>query len=60
MRHFKGGISYLSGLFSKNGPKQTLLCCQLCLSLGCHLSYQNIARTNLGTDTDNSTLIQIL
>ena len=60
VRHFQGSIPYLSCLLAEDGAQEPLLCGQFCLSLRSHLSYQNIACTNLGADTNNSALVQIL
>ena len=60
MRHLQGSISYLSGLLSKNCTKQSLLCRKLSLTLGCNLTYQNIACTNLSSNADDTSVIQIL
>ena len=60
MRYFKGSITYLSCLLTKDGTKETLLSSKLCLSLRSNLTNKDITGTYLSTDTDDTTLIQIL
>ena len=60
MRHFKGGVADFPGLLAEDGAQQTLLRGQLGLSLGRYLSDQDIARADLGSDADDSPLVQIL
>ena len=47
MRHLQRGVTNLSGLLAKDRSQQSLLRRQLGLTLGSHLPYQNIARTDL-------------
>ena len=57
--YFKGSITYLSCLLTKDGTKETLLSSKLCLSLRSNLTNKDITGTYLSTDTDDTTLIQI-
>ena len=59
MGYFKGSITYLSCLLTKDGTKETLLSSKLCLSLRSNLTNKDITGTYLSTDTDDTTLIQI-
>ena len=60
VRYFKGSITYLSCLLTKDGTKETLLSSKLCFSLRSNLTNKDITGTYLSTDTDDTTLIQIL
>ena len=60
MGHFQGGVPHLSGLLAEDGPEQSLLRRELCLSLGSYLAHQDISRTDFRSDADDSSLIQIL
>ena len=60
MWYFQRGITYFTGFFTKNCTKQSFFCCQLCFSLRSNFTYQNVSCTNLGTNTDDTTFIQIL
>ena len=60
MRNLKGCISDLAGLLAEDRTKKPLLCRKLCLSLRSHLAYQDVSCAHLRTDTDDSSLIQIL
>ena len=59
MRYFQRSISYFTSFFSKDCTKKSFLCCQFCLSLRSNFADKNISCTNLSTDTDNTSLIQI-
>ena len=52
-------ILHLSRFLAEDGPQQLFFRCQLCFTLGHDLSNQKTARTDLGTDADDSTFIQI-
>ena len=60
MRYLQGSITHFTCLLTKDCAEQTLLCGQLGLSLRSYLTYQNITGTNLCTDTDDTSVIQIL
>ena len=60
VRYTQGGISNLSCLFAEDGTQQSFLCCQLCFALRCYLTNQNIIGAYLGTDADDTSVIQIL
>ena len=60
MRHFQRSIPYLAGFLAEDRTEQTLLCGKLCLSLRSHLTYQDITCTHFRTDTDDSSLVQVL
>ena len=60
MGHFKRSISYLTRLLAEDRPQQTLLCRQLRLSLRSHFAHQDISCPHFRSDTDNSSLVQIL
>ena len=60
MRNLQGSITYFSCLLTKDRTKKSLLCGQLCLSFRSNLADKNIIGTNLSTDTDDTSLIQIL
>ena len=59
VRNFKRSITYFTGFFTENGTEQTLLCGKLGLTLRSYLSYQDISRTYLGTNTDDTSFIQV-
>ena len=59
VRNFKGSITNFSCFLTKDCTQKTFFCCQLCFSLRSNFTNKNIAGTNLCTDTDNTTLIQI-
>ena len=58
--YFQGSVTYFTCLLTKDCTKQSLFCCKFCLSLRSNLTYQNISGAHFCTDTDNTTLIQIL
>ena len=59
MRYFQRCISYLTCFFSEDCTKKSFLGCKLCFSLRSNFTYKDISGTNLSTDTDDSSLIQI-
>ena len=59
MRYFQRCISYLTCFLTEDCTKQSLFSSQLCLSLWSYFSDKDISGTNLSTDTDDSSLIQI-
>ena len=60
MRHLQGGITNLSRLLTEDCAEQSLLGSQFGLTLRRNLTDQNISGTNLRTDADDSSVIQIL
>ncbi|GFI65631.1 hypothetical protein IMSAG185_01234 [Lachnospiraceae bacterium] len=60
VRNLQRGISDLSGLLSEYGTQQPLLRSELRLSLGRHLTHQNIAGTHFRSDADDASVVQIL
>ena len=60
MGHLQRCVSDFSRFFTKDGTQQTFFRRQLRLALRCHFSDQDIPRADLGADTDNTALIQIL
>ena len=60
MRHFQGSITYFSCFLTKDRTEQSLLSSQLCLSLRGYFTNQDVSGTYLCTDTDDTSLIQIL
>ena len=60
VRNLKGSITNFSCFLTKDCTKKTLFCCQFCLSLRSNFTNEDITGTNLCTDTDDTTLIQIL
>ena len=60
MRYFQRCISNLTCFLTEDCTKQSLLGCQLCLSLRSNFTNKNISGTDLSTDADNSSVIQIL
>ena len=60
MRYLKGSITYLSCLLTEDSTQETLLSSKLSLSLRSNLTDKDITGTYLSTDTDDTTLIQIL
>ena len=60
VRHFQGSITYFSCFLTKDRTEQSLLSSQLCLSLRSYFTNQDISGTYLCTDTDDTSLIQIL
>ena len=60
MRYFQRCISDITCCLTEDCTKQSLLGCQLCLSLRSNFTNKNISGTNLSTDADNSSVIQIL
>ena len=60
MTYLKCCLTNLSCLLTKDGTKKSLLCCKLCLTLWCNLSYKDITGTNLCTYTDDTSLIKVL
>ena len=59
VRQSERGITNLSCLFSEDSAEQSFLGGKLGLSLGSNLTYEYIARMNLGTDTDDTVGIKI-
>ena len=60
VRHLQGSVTHFSCLLAEDRAQQSLLCGQLGLALGRHLTYQNIAGTHFRTDADDTSVIQIL
>ena len=60
VRNLKGSITNFSCFLTEDRTKKTLFCCQFCLSLRSNFTNEDITGTNLCTDTDDTTLIQIL
>ena len=60
VRYFQRSITHLARLFAEDRTQQTLLSRQLSLALRRYLTDQDIARTHLCTDTDNTPLVEIL
>ena len=59
VRNLQGSITHFTGFFTENSAEQSLLCSQLCLSLGSYFTNQDITCADLSTDTDNAALVQI-
>ena len=60
VRYLQGSITHLTCFLTKDCSQQTLLCRQLSLTLRCNLADQDITGTYFCTDTDDTSLIQIL
>ena len=59
MRNLEGGVADLSCLLTEDGAQKPLLSSQLSLSLRSYLTNQDIAGTNLCTNTNDSSVVQI-
>ena len=53
------GIPDFPGFFTENSPQQPLFGSQFGLAFRCHLTYQDITGVYLGTNPDDSPLIQV-
>ena len=60
MRHLKRGVPDLTCLLTEDRTQQSLLCGQLCLSLGSDLTHQDVSGSDLSTYPYDAVLIQIL
>ena len=60
MRYFQRSITYFTCFLTKDCTEKSLFCCKLCLSLRSNFTNKDITGTYFRTDTDNTTLIQIL
>ena len=60
VRYTQGAVTYFTCFFTEDSTQQTFFCSQLGFAFRSNLTYQNIAGAYFGTDTDNTTLIQIL
>ena len=59
VRNFKRSITYFSCLFAEYRTQKSFLSRKLGFTLWCNLSDKNISGTDLCTDSDNTSLIQI-
>ncbi|MNP30245.1 hypothetical protein D3C76_1233090 [compost metagenome] len=59
MWYTQGSITYFTCFLTKDRMQETFFCCQLCYTLRCYFTNQNVASTNLSTDADNTALIQV-
>ena len=59
MGHAQRSISYLSCLFAEDSSEESFLGCKLGLSLWSYLTYKDVARLDLGTDLDDTVLIEV-
>ena len=60
VRHLHGGVANLAGLLAEDGAQQALLRGQLGLALRGDLTHQDVAVADVGTDADNTAVIQVL
>ena len=60
MRNAQGSITNLTGFFTEDSTKKSFLSRQLSFSFRRDLTDQNIARTNLSADADNTVIIKVL
>ena len=60
VRNLEGGITNLTCLLTEDCPKQSLLRGQLGLTLRRYLTDEDITGTNLCTDADDTTLVEVL
>ena len=60
MWHFQRSITHFSCFLPENRTKKPLFCCQLCLTLRCNLTDQDITCSHFRANSDNSSLIQVL
>ena len=60
MRNLEGCIPNFSCLLTKDCTKKSFFCCQFCLSLRSNLTNQNITGTDFCTNSDDTSVIQIL
>ena len=60
VRHLQGRIPYFSCLLTENGTQKPFFSRQFGFSLGSYLTHKDIACTDLCTDADNSSVVQIL
>ena len=59
VRYFQRGVTHFSCLLTEDRTQQALLSSQLSLSLRSYLTNQDIAGTNLCTNTNDSSVVQI-
>ena len=59
VRNLQGSVTHFTGLLTENSTEQSLLCSQLCLSLGSYFADQDITCADFSTDTDNTALVQV-
>ena len=52
-------VSDFPCLFTEDGSKKSLFGCQLCLTLGCDLTDENVACVYLGAYSDDTSLIEV-
>ena len=60
VRHSEGGVLNLARLLAEDRTEKSFLRSKLGLTLGCYLTYKDIACANLGTDSDDTVLVKIL
>ena len=60
MRHTQGCILHISRLLTEDSTQETLFRCEFLFAFWCDLADQDIIRTDFGTDTNNTVLVQIL
>ena len=59
MGHLERGVANLAGLLTEDRAEQALLRGQLSLTLGGYLADEDVTSDNIGTDANNSALVQI-
>ena len=60
MWYLQGCISDFTCFLTKDSTEQSFFCCQFCFTLWCNLTDKDISGTNLSTDTDDTSFIQVL
>ena len=60
VRDLKGVVSYFLCLLTENSSQESFLGSKLGLALRCYLTDKDITRSDLSTDADNSSVIEVL
>ena len=60
MWNTEGGITYFSFLVAENSAEESFFRCQFGFALRGNLTYQNVSRTYISTDADNTVFIKVL
>ena len=60
MWNTEGGITYFSFLVAENSAEESFFRCQFGFALRGNLTYQNVSRTYISTNADNTVFIKVL
>ena len=59
VRYLHRSVTNFASLLAEDCTEESFLRCKLGFALRCNLTYKNIARTDLGTYTDNTVLVKV-